>query len=256
MKNISRSTTWLLTIICVVLIALLLPIFWLSKDLNVSPSRKTIKIPDQDNIASHPQDKELASRQLNKLMGSLEETDAITLDDNSSSQILLIGHGANNDAASKQEVEQLIEDTTDHINSSGADFDKVAAQGLNKMIDQNKDKAAAAAAETSPSSAAKDAKLAAAPSSIAAPSVKPDDHAQAGRCYRVQLGTFAQTNNAYALEKKLSQSGYLTLIRYHEQYAKVLVGELASREAALQLKKQLAKRFNLQGIVVLDNLES
>ena len=77
---------------------------------------------------------------------------------------------------------------------------------------------------------------------------------QNNNAYRVQLGSFAQRNNAIALVNKLKAKGYSA--NYYPVtlkgivYYKVIAGNAVARDKAQQLQRQLAQAVQLNGFIV------
>lgn len=74
------------------------------------------------------------------------------------------------------------------------------------------------------------------------------------QAYRIQLGSFAQKNNAIALVNKLKAKGYSA--NYYPVtvkglvYYKVIAGNAVARDKAQQLQRQLAQAVQLNGFIV------
>lgn len=73
-------------------------------------------------------------------------------------------------------------------------------------------------------------------------------------CWRVQMGSFAQPQNAKILKSKLERRGYSVVTRTSSngRLTRVLAGVADSRQQALQLKRQLKEQVGIDGVVVRD----
>ena len=74
------------------------------------------------------------------------------------------------------------------------------------------------------------------------------------KAFSIQLGTFADSQNAKTLVKKLRHAGFTAYSKQitHDQKSltRVLIGPVVKRKQAEKILKELQAKFNLKGIVV------
>lgn len=72
--------------------------------------------------------------------------------------------------------------------------------------------------------------------------------------YAVQLGSFAQQDNAKTLVSRLRSKGYIASYNKFSgkkgEFYQVIVGQLQQKEAAMSLQKQLVASMQLNGLVI------